>query len=319
MKVAGATNFILSDVKPRRRRDKDVGAERFMNTVKKPVSKKYFILAAVALVLIASLVGAILIGSAERSGSISEELKDAVLHEEKKISLFGWAVNPAAMSAMIVTGILLIAALLIRIFAVPRFKEVPGKFQMCIEELVSFFDGMSRSNSPHSNGVLGCYIFAAGCYICFGTLFELFGIQVIATNGYAVSLPAPLSDINAAIAMGCLSYLFIMGGGIAKNGLRGFARAIKEFSLPVSMSFRLFGALLSGLLVTELVYYTISLSIVLPVAVGVLFTLLHAIIQTYVLVMLTSTYYGEVTEPPIKKPKKQKRAKAEKAEAPAAA
>ena len=75
-----------------------------MNTVKKPVSKKYFILAAVALVLIISLVGAILIGSAERSGSISDELKDAVLHEEKKINLFGWAVNPAAISAMIVTG-----------------------------------------------------------------------------------------------------------------------------------------------------------------------------------------------------------------------
>lgn len=137
-----------------------------MNTVKKPVSKKYFILAAVALVLIISLVGAILIGSAERSGSISDELKDAVLHEEKKINLFGWAVNPAAISAMIVTGVLLLAAILIRIFAVPRFKDVPGKFQLCIESLVSFFDGMAKGSSPHSNNILGCYIFAAGCYIC---------------------------------------------------------------------------------------------------------------------------------------------------------
>lgn len=290
-------------------------AERFMNTVKKPVSKKYFILAAVALVLIISLVGAILIGSAERSGSISDELKDAVLHEEKKINLFGWAVNPAAISAMIVTGVLLLAAILIRIFAVPRFKDVPGKFQLCIESLVSFFDGMAKGSSPHSNNILGCYIFAAGCYICFGTLFELFGIQFVAVNGYPVSLPAPLSDINAAIAMGCLSYLFIMGGGIATNGLRGFGRAIKEFSLPVSMSFRLFGALLSGLLVTELVYYTISLSIVLPVAVGVLFTLLHAVIQAYVLVMLTATYYGEVTEPPVKKAKKLRKSKTAEAAA----
>ena len=30
--------------------------------------------------------------------------------------------------------------------------------------------------------------------------------------------------------------------------------------------------------------------------VGVLFTLLHAIIQTYVLTMLTALYYGEVSE-----------------------
>lgn len=72
------------------------------------------------------------------------------------------------------------------------------------------------------------------------------------------------------------------------------------------MSFRLFGALLSGLLVTELVYYYISLSFVLPVAVGVMFTLLHALIQTYVLTMLTALFYGEVTEPAKKKQKKKK-------------
>ncbi len=63
------------------------------------------------------------------------------------------------------------------------------------------------------------------------------------------------------------------------------------------MSFRMFGALLSGALVTELVYYYIHLSFVLPVAVDVLFTLLHALIQAYVLTMLTALFYGEVSEP----------------------
>lgn len=272
-----------------------------MKTVKKGINKKYFIIAAVVLVLAALLVAAFLVGGAERSGSVSDELTDAVLHEDKKIDLFGWEVNPAAISAFIVTAVLLIFAICVRVFAVPRFKEVPGKFQMLIEKLVDFFDNMAKTNSPHSNGFLGCYIFSAGCYICIGTLFELLGIQVIAVNGEPVSLPAPLSDINAAIAMGFMSYIVILVGGIVKNGGRGLGLALKEFSLPISMSFRLFGALLSGLLVTELVYYTISLSIVLPVVVGVLFTLLHALIQTYVLVVLTATYFGEVTEPSPKK------------------
>ena len=70
------------------------------------------------------------------------------------------------------------------------------------------------------------------------------------------------------------------------------------------MSFRLFGALLSGLLVTELVYYNISLSFVLTVFVGIMFTLLHALIQAYVLTMLTAMFYGEVSEPPLKSAKK---------------
>ena len=88
--------------------------------------------------------------------------------------------------------------------------------------------------------------------------------------------------------------------------MRGVKATLKEFSLPISMSFRLFGALLSGLLVTELVYYYINLSYILPVVVGVLFTLLHAVIQSYVLTMLTAMFYGEVSqhEPePEKEPK----------------
>ena len=60
------------------------------------------------------------------------------------------------------------------------------------------------------------------------------------------------------------------------------------------------------MLTTELVYYFITLSFVLPVLVGVLFTVLHALIQAYVLTMLTSVYYGEVTEKHEKKPKKKK-------------
>lgn len=288
-----------------------------MKTVKKPLNKKFIItVSVVAIVLVALLAAAIVIGAKPRSGEISDELTDAVLHEEKKISLFGWEVNPAAISALIVTAILLIFAVCVRVFAVPRFKDVPGKFQLVIEKVVDFFDNMARTNSPHSNGFLSCYIFSAGCYIFVGTLFELFGVQAVATNGYSVSLPAPLSDVNAAIAMGCMSYLVIFFGGIIKTRVRGFLLALKEFSLPISMSFRLFGALLSGLLVTELVYYTISLSIVLPVIVGVLFTLLHALIQTYVLVVLTATYFGEVTEPHVKSTvKKQKKAKRVKAAA----
>lgn len=109
--------------------------------------------------------------------------------------------------------------------------------------------------------------------------------------------------MNAAIMLGVLSYCVIFSGAIAGNGLRGIGSALKEISLLISMSFRLFGALLSGLLVTELVYYYAALSYVVPVVVGVLFTLLHALIQSYVLTMLTALFYGEMSEPKERQPK----------------
>ena len=246
--------------------------------------------------ILITLVGIFLTGGTESHETIREIMRDAVLHDKNRISLFGMEVNPAVISAFTVTGILLTAALIIRLFVIPKFKIIPSKFQLLLEQLVGFFTGLGKSNSPHRNGFLNVYIFSAGVYIFFGTLFELFGLKAVTTHGIPIALPAPLSDINAAIALGCMSYLIIMSGGIAANGIKGVGKTLKDFSLPISMSFRLFGALLSGLLVTELVYYYSGLSFVLPVVVAVLFTLLHALIQTYVLTMLTSLFYGEVSE-----------------------
>ena len=79
---------------------------------------------------------------------------------------------------------------------------------------------MAKSNSPHRNKFLGAYIFTVGTYICIGTLFELFGVQAVTPDGVSVTLPAPLSDINGAIALGCLSYLIILSGGIIGNRLK---------------------------------------------------------------------------------------------------
>ncbi len=253
-------------------------------------------------VVVLLFIAALLAGSPGQSETVQEAMRDAVLHSTGQISLFGLTtVNPGMISALLVTAILLAAAALIRIFVIPRFQLQPGRLQLLLEEAVGLFDGMAKGNSPHRNRFLGAYIFSAGAYIFVGTLFELLGLQAVTIHGLPITLPAPLSDVNAAIALGVLSYLVIASGGVAEHGPKGILKALKEFSLPISMSFRLFGALLSGLLVTELVYYYISLSFLLPVVVGVLFTLLHALIQTYVLTMLVALYYGEVSEPSHKK------------------
>lgn len=264
-----------------------------MDKNKRKVKIGFFVV--IALVLI---IGTVIAKSPGSHGSISELMRDAVLHETNKISLFGLRdVNPGLISAVCVTAILLVFSLIVRIFVIPKFTMIPGKLQLLLETLVGFFDKLAKSNSPHRNKFLGAYVFTAGVYIFVGTIFELFGFQVLTTHGASMALPAPLADINGAIMIGCLSYIVILSGGIIGNKLKGVGKTLKEFSLPISMSFRIFGALLSGALVTELVYHYMHLSYGLPVLVGVLFTLLHALIQAYVLTMLTSLFYGEVSEP----------------------
>ncbi len=280
-------------------------------TAKPKMSRRKKAFLAVWLGLIAVLLTAIVLllifsPPGEHGESIKDMMKDAVLHEHNKVNFFGLEVNPAVVSGYIVTAVLLLAALLLRIFAIPKFKYTPGKLQSVIEMLVGFFADMAKTNSHHKPKFVGAYIFSAGVYIFFSTIFELFGVQVTTTHGMTMALPAPIADINAAIAMGFLSFGVILAAGIICNGIGGGLRVLKDFSLPISMSFRLFGALLSGLLVTELVYYYVSLSFILPVVVGVLFTLLHALIQAYVLATLVSIFYGEAVEPHAKKTKEKK-------------
>lgn len=275
-----------------------------MKKTKEPDKKKRIFLIVWLAVIVLLIAAIVIVGfSRKNDESLREIMRDGVLHEANKISFFGLEVNPGLISAYVVTGVLLLAALLIRLIAVPRFKTVPGKFQALIEKGVDLFSGMAKNNSPHRTGFIAAYIFSAGAYIFFGTLFEMFGIQAVTTRGRSVALPAPLADINGALAMGFLTFTMILLAGLVANGPKGFFRALKDFSLPISMSFRLFGALLSGLLVTELVYYSLALSFVLPALVGVVFTLLHAVIQAYVLTTLASIFYGEAVEPSQKKTK----------------
>lgn len=260
-------------------------------------NKKIKTLILFIVLLVLASVGIILTnGLVTKSETIQETMKDAVLHDIGKINFLGREVNPAVVSAFMITAIILIFALIVRLFVIPKFKMVPGKFQLVLEEWVKYFRDLGTSNSPEAHGFLNFYLFVAGSYVFLSTLFELFGIQAINTHGGSITLPAPLADINAAIALGVTSYLVILIGGGIHNGLKGVGSTLKDFSLPISMSFRLFGALLSGLLVNELVYYSLSLSFVLPVVVAVLFTLLHALIQTYVLTMLVALFYGEACE-----------------------
>ncbi len=134
--------------------------------------KRLFLIVWIASLLLI-LAAIFLIGlNGEKHETITQLMKDAVLHEDNRVNFFGLTVNPAVISAFTVTGILLFAAALIRIFAIPKFKQVPGKFQLVIEMAVEFFSNMAKSNSPHKTGFVAAYIFSAGIYIFFSTVLN---------------------------------------------------------------------------------------------------------------------------------------------------
>ena len=73
-------------------------------------SKKKFMILWVLLIAVL-FAGSLLTAPPGKAETIQAAMRDAVLHEENQISLFGWKnVNPGLISAMTVSAILLIAA-----------------------------------------------------------------------------------------------------------------------------------------------------------------------------------------------------------------
>ena len=98
------------------------------------MSKKQRIISAAvfAVLIIFILAGIFFINPVKtETEAINEVMRDAVLHEGAKVNFFGrFSVNPAMISSYFVTAIILVMAALIRIFAIPKFKIIPGKFQI---------------------------------------------------------------------------------------------------------------------------------------------------------------------------------------------
>jgi len=221
------------------------------------------------------------------------ELKNLFLPEEL-FSIGSHAFTKSMFFASVVVLFIIFAALLIRIFYIPRFKFVAKGLQSFLEWIVCAFDKMAEENTKPFAKFLGPYTFGAAAFIFFSILIELFGAK------------SPLVDLNACISLALMSFILINFCGIKKHGpvgrvkyyfkpmfVVGPIRIISDMFIPVSMSLRLFGAALSGLIGLEFIY--LAAPYLMPVG-SAIFTLFHALIQAYVFALLTLIFVAEATE-----------------------
>ena len=214
--------------------------------------------------------------------------------------IFGINVSESVVWGAFTVLLLIIFAAVVRIFVIPKFKIVPGKFQIIVEWLMGCFDSMSIQTGRFSK-YIGPYIFGTAAFICVGTLLELTGLR------------PPIADINTCAALALMSFFLINLFGIRKHGpigrikyyfkpsaIVGPFRIMSDLMVPVSMSFRLFGSILSGMITMEIIYAALEELIVVPLVFpaffSIIFTLFHAFIQAYIFAVLTTTFVAEATE-----------------------
>ncbi len=205
-------------------------------------------------------------------------------------------VTDTIVTAFLATAILIILALIVRIFVIPRFKEKPGKLQIVLEMAV---DGIQVFTSGKVGSWAGKgmapYMFTVALFLVTNGLLELFGLR-----------PA-MTDINSTIALALISFALIQVYALKKKGLMGRIRHFKPYyiapfkiitdlAVPVSLSLRLFGNILGGMIVMELLYSLIYTTFLIPAFLSIYFTLFHTLIQAFIFITLSLAFMNEAME-----------------------
>jgi len=273
---------------------KSVDSTTSQNKIKKRKIHLIIIASIVAVGMIVALVFAFVNPSNHEGGD--PELYPQVIGE-----IFGLPITETMFSAIITVGIIIIFALIIRIFFIPKWSKNLGKAGV-LQSLLEFLIGGVTHNveeliTPHIKNkktpIIGFWFFGVVVYIFIGTCIEMLGFR------------PPTSELSFTLVLGIFTFLFIhIFGAIEaakhKRGLRRLLHYVNPITLvtdsvvPVSMALRLFISVFSGYLIMHLIYGVVSVGV--PVIGHVMFTLFHAFVQSYVFLMLSLSFISEAIE-----------------------
>lgn len=208
------------------------------------------------------------------------------------IPIFGGI--PVAKSVVVTWCIMALLMILTLVF-VRNLKMVPGKKQVVIEAIVGWIYNFFTEILGEEGKRYVPYLGTVTLYIACANLTGLFGIT------------PPTKDLDVTAGLAIMSIVLIEYSGIhakhAKGWLKSFAEPmvimapinlLELFIRPLSLCMRLFGNILGGVVVMELI--KIVAPAVIPVPFSFYFDIFDGLIQAYVFVFLTSLFMQEKME-----------------------
>lgn len=194
--------------------------------------------------------------------------------------------------------LLLIAVAIIVRIKMRKFQEIPKGFQNAVESSVEIFDGFMRSTGGEKLMPLGKWFFTLFAFILVSNFSGVFGLR------------PPTADWATTFALALATFILIQVMGIRHRKMKYIKsffqphfvffplNIIGELARPISLSFRLFGNVLAGLILMSLVYGLTPLlvQIGIPAALHAYFDLFSGALQTYIFCVLSLTFIRGATE-----------------------
>lgn len=232
-----------------------------------------------------------------RAGSLNVEFEMF----SPRVQLGPVSVARTSLLTSLIVAVVFVLALLFRLLAVPHFKELPGRLQNVMELAVESIDKLCASNleEPFA-GDLSPYMLSVAVLLVGSAATELFGQR------------PPTSDLVMNFSLSLVTFALINICGVHKKGVRGRLKGmaspspvifpmkiISDVAVPVSLACRLFGNMLGGMIVMDLLKSALGgYAVGLTSLAGLYFNLFHPLIQTYIFVVLSLTFINEAVETP---------------------
>lgn len=229
--------------------------------------------------------------------SNTENLTETLMEELSCETVFSLPVVGGISESVVVTWIIMAVLVVVSLLLTRNLSvENPGKVQLMLESGISwaqdFFEGIIGKEAKR----YGPYLITVLIYLAAAnTLAPLFGFK------------PPTKDLNVTAALAIMSMCLIEFSGIRKNGVKHWVKHFAEpvpvvapitvleiVIRPLSLCMRLFGNMLAGFVVLELLKFFVPL--IVPIPVSFYFDIFDGLLQAYVFVFLTALFMTEEME-----------------------
>jgi F-type H+-transporting ATPase subunit a len=194
-----------------------------------------------------------------------------------------------------VTTTWLLMAILVglSIFLTRGLKTKPAGKQVIAEVIVDGIYNLTETTMGKKFKNFAPYI---------GTILLLVGVANISG---LLGLRPPTSDLNTTLGLSLITFVLIHFTGIKTKGIGGYLKGflepmpfllpinlMGEIATPISLSFRLFGNILGGLIIMTLVYQALGWIALLPIpaVLHAYFDLFAGLLQSFIFGMLTMVF-----------------------------
>jgi F-type H+-transporting ATPase subunit a len=216
--------------------------------------------------------------------------------------------------------IVMAALIIIALLLVKNLKTIPEGRQNAVETAVETINRLLKGNMGGHYRDFAPYF---GTVLLFLIVSNMIGILDIIPSGedlyritgvkafenFRFTLTPPTKDLNVTLAMAAMTVFLVLFAGIRYKGFAGWLKSFVQpnpVMLPfhildygtrtLSLSLRLFGNILAGFIIMEMVYAgSVFMLPVMPIASG-FFDLFDAGLQAYIFVFLSSIYVREAIE-----------------------